>query len=108
MSREIAKDIEDMTGDREGGARTLPILAGERAAAALAGLFALAAVGLSYFAPFGKAYLAIVIVADLFFLISMQKIIKGDAAGSQKALKMGMAVALVAFLAAALERASHL
>ena len=31
MSREIAKDIEDMAGDRAGGARTLPILAGERA-----------------------------------------------------------------------------
>ena len=31
MSREIAKDIEDMAGDRQGGARTLPILAGERA-----------------------------------------------------------------------------
>ncbi len=102
MSREIAKDIEDMAGDASGGARTLPILAGERAAAALAGLFALAAVGLSYFAPFGRAYLIIVIVADLFFLIAMQKIIKGDAAGSQKALKMGMAVALVAFLVAAL------
>ena len=108
MSREIAKDIEDMAGDASGGARTLPILAGKRAAAALAGLFALAAVGLSYFAPFGRAYLIIVIVADLLFLLSVQKIVKGDAAGSQKALKMGMAVALLAFLAAALERVPYL
>jgi len=102
MSREIAKDIEDMAGDRAGGARTLPILAGERASAALAAAFALAAVVLGFFAPFGRVYLAIVVIADLFFLLSVAKIARGDATGSQKALKKGMAVALVAFLAAAL------
>jgi len=102
MSREIAKDIEDMAGDRAGGARTLPILAGERASAALAAAFALAAVGLGFYAPFGEVYLVIVVVADLFFLLSVLKIARGDATGSQKALKKGMAVALVAFLAAAL------
>jgi geranylgeranylglycerol-phosphate geranylgeranyltransferase len=102
MSREIAKDIEDMAGDRLGGARTLPILAGERPSAALAGLFGLAAVALSFFAPFGRVYLAIVAVADLFLLLSVLKVVKGDAAGSQKAIKRGMAVALMAFLAAAL------
>jgi len=102
MSREIAKDIEDMAGDRAGGARTLPILAGERLSAALAAAFALAAIGLGFFAPFGKEYLAIVVVADLFFLLAVLKIARGDATGSQKALKNGMAVALVAFLAAAL------
>jgi 4-hydroxybenzoate polyprenyltransferase len=47
-------------------------------------------------------YLAIVTVADLFFLLSVLKISKGDAAGSQKAIKKGMSVALLAFLAAAL------
>jgi geranylgeranylglycerol-phosphate geranylgeranyltransferase len=102
MSREIAKDIEDMAGDRAGGAKTLPILAGERASAALAAVFALAAVVLGFFAPFGRAYLAIVIVADLFFLLSVHKIARGDATGAQKALKKGMAVALLAFMAAAM------
>ncbi|MCX6680102.1 MAG: geranylgeranylglycerol-phosphate geranylgeranyltransferase [Methanothrix sp.] len=105
MSREIAKDIEDMAGDRAGGARTLPILAGERTSAALAAAFALAAVSLGFFAPFGRAYLMIVVVADLFFLFSVIKIARGDATGAQKALKKGMAVALVAFLAAALHPA---
>lgn len=104
MSREIAKDIEDMEGDRLGGARTLPILAGEKLSAGLAAAFALAAVALSFAAPFGKAYLAIAVLADLFFLMSMQRIAKADAAGSQKALKRGMAVALLAFLAGALQR----
>lgn len=104
MSREIAKDIEDMAGDRAGGARTLPILAGERASAALAAAFALAAVAMGFFAPFGMAYLAIVIVADLFFLHSVHRIARGDATGAQKALKRGMAVALAAFMAAAMLR----
>jgi geranylgeranylglycerol-phosphate geranylgeranyltransferase len=103
MSREIMKDMEDMEGDRLGGARTLPILAGEKSSATLAAAFALAAVVLSYFVPFGKAYLLIVAVADLFFLFSMIKIVKGDAAGSQRVLKIGMAVALLAFLAAGLQ-----
>lgn len=108
MSREIAKDIEDMAGDLAGGARTLPILAGKRLSAALAAVFALAAVALGLFAPFGRVYLAIVVVADLFFLIAVQKIARGDATGCQKALKKGMAVALVAFLAAALLRVNLL
>ena len=108
MSREIAKDIEDMVGDRKGGARTLPILAGERLSAALAASFAVAAVVLSYFAPFGRAYLVIVAVADLFFLLSVLKIARVDAAGSQKAIKKGMAVALMAFLAGALQQMNFL
>jgi geranylgeranylglycerol-phosphate geranylgeranyltransferase len=107
MSREIAKDIEDMEGDRKGGAKTLPILAGEKISAALAAAFALAGMVLSYLPPFGTAYLLIVTAADLFLLSSVWKIIKGDASGSQKALKMGMAVALLAFLAAALAQAQN-
>lgn len=103
MSREIAKDIEDLEGDRQGGARTLPILAGERVSSVLAAIFSLIAVALSFLAPFGTAYLAIVAVADLLLLRSTAKILKGDSSGAQKALKQGMAVALVAFLAGALQ-----
>ncbi|OYV14560.1 MAG: 4-hydroxybenzoate octaprenyltransferase [Methanosaeta sp. NSM2] len=102
MSREIAKDIEDMAGDMAGGARTLPILAGERLSRALAAGFALAAVALSFLPPFGRGYLVVVAVADILFLLSVKMILKGDATGAQKALKKGMAVALVAFLAGAL------
>lgn len=108
MSREIAKAIEDIEGDRQGGARTLPILAGERLSAILAAAFALIAIGLSYLAPFGQVYMVIVSLADGFFLVSVIKIIKEDAQGSQRALKLGMAVALMAFLAAALARNTHL
>jgi geranylgeranylglycerol-phosphate geranylgeranyltransferase len=102
MSREIAKDIEDMAGDLAGGARTLSILAGERLSRALAAGFALAAVALSFLPPFGRGYLVVVAVADILFLLSVKMILEGDATGAQKALKKGMAVALVAFLAGAL------
>lgn len=102
MSRELAKDIEDMEGDRHGGALTLPLLAGESACAALASAFVLAAVILSFFAPFGTAYLVVVAVADILFLASVPKILRGDAPGAQRRLKLGMAVALLAFATAAL------
>lgn len=108
MSREIAKDIEDMEGDRQGGAKTLPILAGEKISAALAAAFSLAGIALSFLPSFGTAYLVIVAVADIFLLSSVWKIAKGDASGSQKALKLGMAVALAAFLAAALAKNAYL
>jgi geranylgeranylglycerol-phosphate geranylgeranyltransferase len=108
MSREIAKAIEDIEGDRRGGARTLPVLAGVHTAGILAAIFALIAIGLSYLAPFGQPYLVIVSIADVFFLISTIKILKGDAPGAERTLKMGMAVALVAFLAAALMKNTYL
>jgi 4-hydroxybenzoate polyprenyltransferase len=44
----------------------------------------------------------VVAVADILFLLSVKKILQGDATGAQQALKKGMAVALVAFLAGAL------
>jgi geranylgeranylglycerol-phosphate geranylgeranyltransferase len=108
MSREIVKDVEDMEGDRQEGAKTFPIIAGVCASVALASAFALAAVILSYLAPFGNAYIIIVTIANLFFLASVWKMTKGDATGSQRALKMGMAIALVAFLAAGLAQNAHL
>jgi len=104
MSREIMKDVEDMEGDRLGGAKTLPILAGERTASAMAAAFVALAVALSFTASFGMAYLVIVAVADLFFLASIMIMARGNAAGSQRALKMGMAFALAAFLAGALHQ----
>ncbi|TRZ69016.1 MAG: geranylgeranylglycerol-phosphate geranylgeranyltransferase [Methanothrix sp.] len=101
VSREIEKDIEDVEGDREDGARTLPIVAGEKTASRLAALFALVAVGLSYVPSLGRAYLGVVAVADLFFLAAATLILQGDATKAQHCLKRGMAVALTAFLIAA-------
>jgi geranylgeranylglycerol-phosphate geranylgeranyltransferase len=102
MSREIMKDVEDMEGDSRAGARTLPILAGEKIAGVVAAIFALVAVVLSYQPSYGTTYLAIVALADAFLAGSVWKIARKDASGSQRALKLGMAVALLAFLAASL------
>jgi geranylgeranylglycerol-phosphate geranylgeranyltransferase len=102
MSREIMKDVEDMEGDSRAGARTLPILAGEKLSGFVAAIFVLVAVVLSYQPSYGTTYLVIVALADAFLAGSVWKIVKKDASGSQRALKLGMAVALLAFLAAAL------
>jgi geranylgeranylglycerol-phosphate geranylgeranyltransferase len=104
MSREVAKDIEDIEGDREGGAKTLPIILGEKFSSFLAALFGAAVVALSFVTSLGIAYRAIVSVADIFFLFSMRRVLKGDPTGARKALKKGMAVAIVAFLAGTLCR----
>jgi len=102
LAREIEKDIEDLAGDMASGARTLPIVIGERRSSLLAASFVVAAIVLSYLAPLGRAYLVAVTVADLLFLAALARIVKGEAARSQKMLKMGMAAALTAFLVAAL------
>ena len=57
---------------------------------------------LSFLPPFRRGYLTVVAVADIIFLLSVKMILQGDATGAQKALKKGMAVALLAFLAGAL------
>ena len=57
---------------------------------------------LGFLAPFGRGYLAVVAVADIFFLLSVKMILQGNATGAQMVLKQGMAAALAAFLAAAL------
>jgi hypothetical protein len=46
----------------------------------------------------------IIAVADFFLIVAVLKIARDDAVGSQRALKLGMALALLAFLAAALQR----
>lgn len=108
MSREIAKTIEDIEGDRYGNAKTFPILVGERLAEALAALFAAVAICLSYLAPFGEAYTVVVSCANIFFIISIIKMVKSDASAAQRSLKLGMAVALGAFAVAALTKNAYL
>jgi len=104
VSREIEKAVEDMEGDLKGGARTLPIMVGAKPSSYLAAALTLAALPLSFLIPLGRAYLAVVAVADLLLIFALTKTVKGDATGAQRALKMGMTVALIAFLAGALER----
>lgn len=104
-AREITKDIEDMEGDKAEGARTFPILYGEKLSAAIA--FALIIIDcalcpLLYLQHvFSIVYLAIIAVAVIIFLYSGILIIKNQdektAAKASKLLKIGILIAFIAF-----------
>ncbi len=104
VGREIAKDIEDMEGDKD--RRTLPMSIGVRGAAAVSCVFTVAGVVLS-FIPLYLGTVAVyywsVVIADAFFVVAAFKVFK-DPHGSQKMSKFGMLFGLVAFIAGALRR----
>jgi len=102
LGREIVKDIEDMEGDAEEGARTLPVIWGERRALAVASVAVGVGVVLSplpyfVFDEFGVAYLVAVAVADVVFIEGLRRSWNAPSEG-QKVLKVAMVVALVAFV----------
>ena len=103
--REVTKDVEDMEADR-GTRVTLPMTAGVGLAAGVATVFIVAAVAMSPF-PFwplgtmGWAYLAIVLAADVVFLYSLP-LLRRKPGGAQRLHKVGMLLALLAFLAGSL------
>ncbi len=103
IGREIAKDIEDISGDVD--RRTLPRRVGIRPAAAIAAVAFAAGVVLSVlpysFAGFGLLYLAIVACADIRFIYGAACSARNPAR-AQRVAKYGMVVALVAFLAGGL------
>ncbi len=104
-AREITKDIEDIEGDKEEGAKTLPILYGKKLSAAIT--FILIIIDcllcpLLYFKGiFSILYLAIILIAVIIFVYSAILIIKKQdvktAAKVSKYLKIGMLIAFVSF-----------
>ncbi len=103
LAREIVKSIEDMEGDRKDGALTLPVRIGERPAAYMAMGFGLVAVGLSPMpyirGLFNEYYLLVVGFADVIFLYAVLLALKKRPAASSKYFKVGMFLALIAFIA---------
>lgn len=101
VAREIVKDVEDVTGDREEGLHTLPIAVGERPALWLAvGLLALALLAspLPYLdGTFGLAYLALVVPCDCLMAYAAAESF-ADPTGGQNHLKYAMYLAAVAFV----------
>lgn len=105
-AREIVKDIEDIEGDKADGARTLPILIGEKIPAILAFILIIidcALCPLLYFYNiFGFYYLIVIAIAVLLFLYSAILIIRNQnrqtAHKVSKYLKIGMLIAFVAFI----------
>ncbi len=102
VSREIFKDIEDVKGDKKMGAKTLPILWGERVSLALAYLFMYSACGMFFYpliaGMFSVYYLAFVVPA-LALCVSTVKL---PPARSQKVLKAVMYIVLAGFVAGSL------
>jgi len=98
LSREITKDIQDMEGDVD--RRTFPKRYGKHISSVLAAIFTVSAVIISfipyYLKIFSIYYLLIVLVSDIFFIISVY-ILFGDPEKGQKISKYAMILGLAAF-----------
>ena len=105
-ARELVKDIEDMEGDEKEGAKTLPILYGEKITAILAAFLIIidsALCPLLYYNNiFGIYYLIVIAIAVILFIYSAILILKNQNRDSvsrvSKYLKIGMLIAFVAFV----------
>jgi len=107
LGREIAKDLEDLEGDRAQGTRTLPLSAGEALSARLAaGVFLLLAL-LTWWpwltGVYGWPYLLPVLGVDLLLLWTARRLWRERAAPPQARLgprlKWGMLLGLLAVVA---------
>ena len=105
MAREILKDSEDVEGDAEGGADTLPIRIGIRSTSRIAFGFAIAAAVASVF-PYlwwGNWYLVGIVIVDIIILVSAIRTLPCKtpacvrATRSTMLIKAGMFAALVVF-----------
>ncbi|WP_405269977.1 UbiA family prenyltransferase [Methanobrevibacter sp.] len=105
-AREIVKDIEDIEGDKADGAKTLPILIGEKKPAILAAVLIIIDSALCpllyYYHIFGILYLVVIAIAVILFLYCAISILKSQeketATKVSKYLKIGMLIAFVAFV----------
>jgi geranylgeranylglycerol-phosphate geranylgeranyltransferase len=99
LGREIVKDIEDMESDFN--RRTLPMRLGKRKSGIVGSISFATAVALSpvpYFTgAFGVEYLLMVVLADTIFIYCSIIHFQNPKRG-QKVAKIGMMVALLAFL----------
>jgi geranylgeranylglycerol-phosphate geranylgeranyltransferase len=101
--REIVKDVEDETGDRAIGRRTLPITVGQRAALVIAAgvalLFVPASLLLPWGAGYGRAYFVIALLADTAVLLAATWLLLGNVRRVSTLLKVAMVIGLIALVA---------
>ncbi len=99
MAREIIKDVEDLKGDRKGGAIKLPSVIGERNAVIVSRAFsiiAVATVPLPYLLGYVTLpYLALAVPGALLVLAKMLK----TPTEAKKGLKIGMFLVLLGYIA---------
>ena len=103
LAREIVKDVEDETGDRAIGRRTLPIVVGRRpaqvVAAGVALLFVPASLLLPRLAGYGGAYFLIALPAQMAVLIAATWLLLGRVERVSLLLKASMVIGLIALIA---------
>ncbi|HXF95076.1 MAG TPA: UbiA family prenyltransferase [Gemmatimonadales bacterium] len=103
LVREIAKDIEDLEGDRVVRRRTLPVVLGREGAAAAASLAAVAFVPLSLVLPrlagYDGAYFAIALPAQMAVLVTASRLLLGETERVSALLKGAMLTGIVALVA---------
>ena len=105
MMREIVKDMEDMEGDKEEGARTLPIIYGLKLSAVIATLFMIFAVVTSpipYFMGILTVfYLPLLLVGDIIFVVGAVSVLKNQSTENTKKVskwvKIGMVIVLLSY-----------
>lgn len=105
VSREMAKDIEDIEGDRLYGSQSVPVILGVDVTAQMAGVFLAVAVGASFlpyvYSIFDECYLTMIIPVNIIMsYVVVQMLLKNVEKISllQKMLKVGMYVTLGIFL----------
>lgn len=105
-AREIVKDVEDLPADK-GKKKTLPMILQPAAITGIVLVLVLAAIASALLAMqttvFGNHYfLLLVILAGIVFLKAVQELHKEKPEKSQQSFKLGMLLALIAFLAGTL------
>ena len=109
LGREVIKGICDMEGDARVGVRTLALIMGPRAAAAVATALILTSVLLSLLTfPIVRKplYVALILLTDAILLYSVASLVRGPypgaAEGARRYTLVGMGVGIAAFAAAGL------
>jgi geranylgeranylglycerol-phosphate geranylgeranyltransferase len=105
VSREIAKDIEDIEGDKLGGSQSVPVTLGAEVTSQIAGIFLALAIGSSFlpyvYCIFDRWYLAMIVPVNVVMsYVAIQMAVKNVSKISswQKMVKVGMYVTLGIFL----------
>jgi len=103
LARELIKDLEDLKAD-EGVKKTLPMLVGLKRAKNIVGVYYTLAILFAFYAfAFGivksTAYVGFVFLAAIVFFLSALQVGKNNFKKAQALSKVGMLLALLAFLA---------
>lgn len=102
FAREIVKDLEDVTGDRALGRRTVPMVLGRDGAANLAAaalvVFVPASLAPWFAGWYGWRYGALVLVLDAGLVVMLGRLLSRQFTGARTGLKAAMVIGLAALL----------